>query len=207
MKIVLNAILIVGFLFNNAYAGGVVYAPRQNVAANKYVQKEQIVVREKVIQFGDNVRIVGIPVEETDAEYYFRKSKEGCAPSLTDGDMQKLAGFLADELIRRGYAGGGLQPQDPKISDAEAKFTSLVNSRCATCHTGENAKDGLSFMRDGKLFLEDLEGKLTKEEIADQMLDSVLLERMPKTGTKFNNEEILTIQNYKNELIKIKRGK
>lgn len=213
MKIVLYSLLIVSFLFNNVYAGGVVYAPRQTAYNNKVTQKEQVVVREKIIQFGDNIRIVGIPVEETDAEYYFRKSKEGCAPALSEGDMQKLAGFLADELIKRGYTGGGGlgNPVEPKISEAEAKFTSLVNTRCATCHSGDNAKDGLSFIKDGKLLLEDLNDdvtkRLTKEELADIMFDSVLNQRMPKTGNKLTDEETAVFQTYKNELMKIKRGK
>lgn len=178
------------------------------------VSNNQLIIREKVVQFGDSFKIIGIPVSETKAEYYYqRKQSTG---QFTDDDAKKIASYVVDELLRR----SGNIPQNPQnpsnppnpeqpnegVSLIEKQTLPLINGRCGTCHSGDTAAGGLSFIKDDKLKLEDLKGVLSEDSIAWMMFSATLDESMPKNGNKLTNEEINLLHDLAKHFTKRKRN-
>jgi hypothetical protein len=169
--------------------------------------REKILIQEKIVQFGNNLKIVGIPVTDLYPEYYYKKSEN--RGNMIDEDA--LAKKLADEIMKR-FQEMGLRPSDqnngPKPDQTLSLARELVERRCATCHSGDRPDGGLSFLdEEGNLHLVDKNEKLTGVEIAWDMFSATLEEHMPKNGNKLKPEEVELLHNLAKYLTKEQKSK
>jgi hypothetical protein len=163
--------------------------------AVKNIAVEKVTVVEKTIQFGDAFKVIGIPVNQLGAEYYYQPKQ-----NLTEDEAKRIAVAVVEELARRGIIGGVVPPspqpsppEHPKLSPIEITALQLIKRRCATCHTGDTAAAGLAFSN-GTLELTDKTGKWDVAKIAGAMARQTLIGKMPKNGNKLTNEEVLVFQ-------------
>jgi hypothetical protein len=175
-----------------------------NSVYNQNRKNENIIVKEKVVQFGSNLKIVGIPVTDLGPEYYYRKSPQKGEMINEDSLARKIAEEIAKKLVEL-----GIRPVEPNKQDQTvAKANDLIDKRCASCHSGDNPDAGLSFVDEGgKLKLVDKNEKLTQPEIAWLMFSNVLDETMPKSGNKLNLDETKVVHEYAKYLTKQEKTK
>ena len=170
-------------------------------------KREQVIVKEKVIQFGTAFKVIGIPVTDLSPEYYYKRSEDRQSTINEDYLAKKIAEELAKKLVEL-----GIRPVNPNDKTGEnlviEKARELVDKRCGSCHSGDKPDGQLSFLSStGALDLSDKTEKLTQPEIAWLMFSNTLDENMPKNGNKLNNDEIKIIHEYAKYLTKLTKDK
>ena len=178
-------------------------------ATNQYRQTQRLRVAEKVVQFSDTLRVVGIPVSQTGAEYHWQAQPQpqvqAQQPCLSDQDVQKLVTAIVQALRQEFGTQPQPQPQpqpnptpvapppvDPVISKAET----IITNKCASCHGVSSHGGNFDFVADGKVVLKDLEGGLPPSDIAWLMYDTTFHGSMPKGQSALSDEEVKQLQDY-----------
>lgn len=178
-----------------------------NYRQSVYNNRQRVVVQEKVIQFGSNLKVIGIPVTDLYPEYYYKTSeKQQGAMINEDALAKKIADELAKRLIEMGIR--PVEPIKPPSEKIVEDAVALIDKRCASCHTGDKPDGGLAFLDlNSKLNLRDVNEKLTDIEIAWDMFSAVLEEKMPKSGNKLAPNEVEILHKLAKYLTKTQREK
>lgn len=180
--------------------------------ATNYGKRYALNVNEKVVQFGDTLRVIGVPVNQTAPEYYFQASQTPQKPCLTEDDIQKIADLVIKSLETK--FGPGVLPnpsptpapspsEDPVVTKAE----NIISQKCASCHGVSSHGGDFDFVSDGKVALKDLQGSLPASDIAWMMYDAVFHGSMPKGQAALSDDEVSTLQDYALLLTKQERAK
>lgn len=195
-----------------AFAGNgrVVYKQKQQVA-------QPVRVKEKVVEYGDILRVIGIPVNQVGAEYRWQASQNQIQSCLTDEEINKIAQVVVS-LMEQKFApqpqplpnGGGQvipvplptpapvppTPGPPPVPDVVSKAENLINARCASCHGVNDHGGQFDFVKNGKISMTDIKGKLPPSDVAWLAYDAVFHERMPQNKPGLTDEEVSIIQSY-----------
>lgn len=163
-------------------------------------------IREKIIEYNQPLKIIGIPVAETNSEYYYKKSaiNEG---RLSDEEIDRIADAIVAKLKKDL---GDSPDNEANFNELETNFSALVKTKCAACHNPEQHGGNLGFVdADGKFKLEDYseDGSATQAEIAGLMFDAVFEQRMPKDKEKLSDQDTDLFRKYQSFVLKRDRKK
>lgn len=151
------------------------------------LSNQRVVIREKVVNYGELLKVIAVPVTETDAEYYFEKASK---VHISDDDAKKIAEFVI-KLLEEKLA------TDETTNELEQKVADLVNNNCLDCHNNDKRGGDLSFVgTDGSLTLSDTNGKLTEAEIAFLMYSQSFDQKMPKGKDPLSDEDVSLLKQY-----------
>jgi hypothetical protein len=161
------------------------------------INRERVIIREKVVNYGELLKVIAVPVTETNAEYYFEKASK---VHISDEDAKKIAEFVIKLLEEK------LADETSPDNPTESQVVELVNNRCLDCHNNDKRGGDLSFVGlDGTLTLSNTDNTLTEGEIATLMYLAAFDGSMPKGGTKLTDEEVALLQKFAKDRIKYRR--
>jgi len=170
----------------------------------RYVQPQRLVIKEKVIQYGDVLRVIGIPVTDANTEYHFKTQQLNSC--LTDEDAQKIAELvvklLQDKIAKDGT---GTTPAPDQPNDAEVKANALIVAKCAACHDSKAPEGQITLVTDGKLTFQDMKGKLSPSNVAWYSYEEAFAGHMPKGKPALTDDEVSILKDYATFLMKKER--
>lgn len=162
---------------------------------HRVVVRDQVVVKEKVVNYGQLLKIIAVPVTQTDAEYYWEKASK---VEISDEDAQKIAEYVI-KLLEERLEG------EKTVNETETAVAEIVNNKCLSCHNGEKKGGGLSFIgEDGSLSLSHEDGSLTQGEVAFLMFSATFDQTMPKGGEKLTDDEVSVLRKFAVTKTKVK---
>lgn len=147
-------------------------------------------IKEKIIEYGEAIKVLGIPVRDVGTEYYFRKPVTDA--KLSEEDIQRIVDALL-KALSEDLADDKTEGENPEVV---AQFQKLVEQKCYKCHTADDPGGSYSFVSDEKFKLQNVENEEMNEfEIVSKMRKIVKLGKMPKSGP-LTDEEFQVFENY-----------
>ena len=203
-----------------SYGGGVSRSRAKVV--NSYHNANQVVIEQKVIEYGDSLQIIAVPVTDVGLQYYYQ-SEPLRGRGLTQEDRDQIVqevvkGVLAgiDERFEIANPDGSVTPPKeptptptppesatPGLTELDKKVFDIMTGRgsCAICHTEgslEKANMPVLLTKDGSL------SKLT-DSTSEQLRrwkiwDSVFEGRMPKNNGVLSDNDTKVFKDWIKEV-------
>jgi mono/diheme cytochrome c family protein len=185
---------------------------RSRAKAIQYHNNNQVVIEQKVIEYGDSLQIIAVPVTDLGvAPQYYYQSEPLRGRNLSEADRKAIieevvAGVLAGIDARFDVVGddgkpvvpnpGGGTVEPPKetpapASDLEKQVLAIFTNNCATCHTaGGLDVEGIPTLLASDGTIKKLADSNLEQLKRFKVWESTFFGHMPKNSSPLNESDV-----------------